>query len=82
MWWYISLFWGGLILLFAAFAGLELLYVAAERRRWRFSLRTLLVATTLVAVVLGLVVWFLGSDSDAREGAHQSAIGEGSIRAE
>jgi hypothetical protein len=25
--------------------------------RWRFSLRTLLVATTLVAVVLGLVVW-------------------------
>jgi hypothetical protein len=25
--------------------------------RWRFSLRTLLFATTLVAVVLGLVVW-------------------------
>jgi hypothetical protein len=25
--------------------------------RWRFSLRTLLIATTLVAVVLGLVVW-------------------------
>jgi hypothetical protein len=25
--------------------------------RWRFSLRTLLVATTLVAVVLGLIVW-------------------------
>ncbi len=25
--------------------------------RWRFSLRTLLVATTLVAVVLGLAVW-------------------------
>ena len=24
---------------------------------WRFSLRTLLIATTLVAVVLGLVVW-------------------------
>jgi hypothetical protein len=24
---------------------------------WRFSLRTLLVATTVVAVVLGLVVW-------------------------
>jgi hypothetical protein len=26
--------------------------------RWRFSLRTLLIATTLVAVVLGLIVWF------------------------
>jgi hypothetical protein len=26
--------------------------------RWRFSLRTLLIATTLVAVVLGLVVVF------------------------
>ena len=24
---------------------------------WRFSLRTLLIATTLVAVVLGLIVW-------------------------
>jgi hypothetical protein len=26
---------------------------------WRFSLRTLLIATTIVAVVLGLVVWSL-----------------------
>ena len=25
--------------------------------RWRFSLRTLLIATTLVAVVLGIIVW-------------------------
>jgi hypothetical protein len=25
--------------------------------RWRFSLRTLLIATTLVAVLLGLIVW-------------------------
>jgi hypothetical protein len=25
--------------------------------RWRFTLRTLLIATTLIAVVLGLVVW-------------------------
>jgi hypothetical protein len=24
---------------------------------WRFSLRTLLIATTLIAVVLGLIVW-------------------------
>ncbi len=28
-----------------------------EPIRWRFSLRTLLIATTLVAVVLGLIVW-------------------------
>jgi hypothetical protein len=27
-------------------------------KRWRFSVRTLIVATTLVAVVLGLIVWF------------------------
>jgi hypothetical protein len=27
------------------------------RWRWRFSLRTVLIATTLVAVVLGLIVW-------------------------
>jgi len=25
--------------------------------RWQFSLRTLLIATTLVAVVLGVIVW-------------------------
>jgi hypothetical protein len=25
--------------------------------RWRFSLRTLQIATTLVAVALGLIVW-------------------------
>jgi hypothetical protein len=25
--------------------------------RWRFSLRTLLIATTLIAVVLGIIVW-------------------------
>ena len=28
--------------------------------RWRFSLRTLLIAMTLVAVVLGLIVAFAG----------------------
>ena len=27
------------------------------RLRWRFSLSTLLIATTLIAVVLGLIVW-------------------------
>ena len=29
--------------------------------RWKFSLRTLLIATTLIAVVLGLVVWLMRS---------------------
>lgn len=43
---------------FAAFA-----YVSCPplgQIRWRFSLRTLLIVTTLVAVVLGLVVWMTG----------------------
>ena len=39
-----------LVSLFAAFAALPWL-------RWRFSLRTLLIATTLIAVVLGIIVW-------------------------
>jgi len=26
-------------------------------QRWKFGLRTLLIATTLVAIVLGLIVW-------------------------
>ena len=30
---------------------------AAPWLRWRFSLRTLLIATTLVALLLGLFVW-------------------------
>jgi hypothetical protein len=28
-----------------------------EHIHWRFTLRTLLIATTLVAIVLGLIVW-------------------------
>ena len=38
---------------------ISLVSAAAPWLRWscRFSLRTLLIATTLVAVVLGLVVW-------------------------
>jgi hypothetical protein len=32
-------------------------FATAPWFRWRFSLRTLLIATTLVAVVLGLAVW-------------------------
>jgi hypothetical protein len=40
--------------LLAAFAGFLL---AAAWIRWHFTLRTLLIATTLVAIVLGLIVW-------------------------
>jgi hypothetical protein len=32
-------------------------FAAAPWIRWKFSLRTLLIATTLIAVVLGVVVW-------------------------
>ena len=42
-------YWFG-VLLSAAFG-------TAPRLRWRFSLRTLIIATTLVAVVLGLAVY-------------------------
>jgi branched-subunit amino acid ABC-type transport system permease component len=38
---------------FAAFAATTWV----RQLRWRFSLRTLLIATTLVAVVLGAIVW-------------------------
>jgi hypothetical protein len=31
--------------------------VAFRQNRWRFSLRTLLIVMTLIAVVFGLVVW-------------------------
>jgi hypothetical protein len=41
-----------LVLISATFAAFPWL-------RWHFSLRTLLIATTLVAVLLGLVVWLL-----------------------
>ncbi len=41
---------GCLLLVAGAFAALPWL-------RWRFSLRTLLIAMTLVAAVLGLIVW-------------------------
>jgi hypothetical protein len=34
-----------------------LAFAAAPWMRWRFSLRTVLIATTLVAVVMGLIVW-------------------------
>jgi hypothetical protein len=44
-----ALFWG---LLLGWFVLCGLLPI-----QWRFSLRTLLIATTFVAVVLGLVVW-------------------------
>jgi hypothetical protein len=38
---------------------LLLVSAAVPWLRWRFSLRTLLIATTLIAVVLGLVVYVL-----------------------
>ena len=41
-----------LILVFATLA-------AAPWLTWRFSLRTLLIATTLIAMMLGLIVWSL-----------------------
>ena len=41
--------WSGVLLLFGL--------AAAPWLRWRFSLRTLLIATTLVAVVLGMITW-------------------------
>jgi hypothetical protein len=35
----------------------DIIIATAPWLRWRFSLRTLLIATTLVAAVLGLAVW-------------------------
>lgn len=42
------------------FVGLAGTFAALPWLRWRFSLRTLLIATTLVALVLGLIVWLSG----------------------
>jgi hypothetical protein len=47
---YAVLPYSGLVLVFATLA-------TAPWLRWRFSLRTLLIFTTLVAVGLGLIVW-------------------------
>jgi hypothetical protein len=41
--------WSGVLLLFGL--------AAAPWLRWRFTLRTLLIATMLIAIVLGLIVW-------------------------
>ena len=38
---------------------LGVILAAASWVRWRFTLRTLLIVTTLVAVVLGLIVWLV-----------------------
>jgi len=38
-------------------AGMASMTCAATWFRWRFSLRTLSIATTLVAIVLGLIMW-------------------------
>jgi hypothetical protein len=53
--WESDVFWVGLPHWLAATALAAL--AALPRLRWRFTLRTLLIATTLVAVVLGLVVY-------------------------
>jgi hypothetical protein len=37
--------------------GTALALTVAPWRRWRFSLRTLLIATTIIAVLSGLMVW-------------------------
>jgi hypothetical protein len=50
--WYDVLLWGGLLMMLASAV------VLLARRQ--FSLRALLIATTLVAVVLGLIVYFAG----------------------
>jgi hypothetical protein len=51
---------GGVYALSVSYWLLELVSILAAIApwvRWRFSLRTLLIATTLVAVVLGAIVW-------------------------
>ena len=54
MWSYVDLpYW-----LLVAVTGLPVAVLELYRtRQWRFSFRTLLIATTLVAVVSGLIVW-------------------------
>jgi hypothetical protein len=37
--------------------GIVATFTSVPWLRWRFSLRTLLIATTLIAVVLGIIVW-------------------------
>jgi hypothetical protein len=46
----------GLVTVVGGFAG-ALVAADLQRNGWRFSLRTLLIATTLVAVGLGMVAW-------------------------
>ena len=38
---------------------IELLAQRCDRKPIRFSLRTLLIATTLIALVLGIIVWMM-----------------------
>jgi hypothetical protein len=40
--------------------------------RWRFSLRTLLIAVTAIAVVLGLVVWSIRRSAPSRRGSYEA----------
>jgi hypothetical protein len=50
---YVSISWLYPVLIVGAVTGIPWLH----KLRWRFSLRTLLIATTLVALVLGLIVY-------------------------
>jgi hypothetical protein len=51
--WFFSLAWSGIAWMVATLVVIACRYVS--QNGWRFSLRTLLIATTLVAVVLGLI---------------------------
>jgi hypothetical protein len=48
--------------------------------RWRFSLRTVLVATTLVAVVLGLILWLRQPAAASMIGAREQTTRTGALQ--
>jgi len=50
----VASFWFLIFVLFIAAIALLL-----ERQQWRFSVRTILIATTLVSVVLGVIAYVL-----------------------
>ena len=49
-----------LIIPYWLLVGISAALAAAPLKRWRFSMRTLLVATSIVAIVLGLLMWLSG----------------------
>jgi hypothetical protein len=56
-WWFHKLMPGEAYIPFWPLVLVSGMLAAMPWIRWRFTLRTLLIATTLVAVVLGLIVW-------------------------